>query len=334
MEFLKQRLSQRDSKRQYEAYLHQLLRDGHAAQLEVLLNEGFRRFPSAYSQACVRITEAAIQIEGWDELLADMVRFENQGHNITAVGVDVSGHHDGIEPALETSLYSDQPYPFSTSSLEAISEECLNYSSEWRGAFIECSYWLSISGFSPLLELNESHRKQNKDYYSYNPQTSKTPMPADYPGRFLVDWFIYLRVYQALTRELESKGLIRPLPVILGEHDFGPHVGVVIECKKSADHQARTQEIFDQREALKNKRIIEHTTKRIEEFRSNRDFVKKLPKVFRNDKQKKAGAYFVAMFQSDMKMSGIAIKKPLDKMSDREFEGLMDTFRAKKLKGI
>lgn len=339
MDNLRELLADRVAREKYENELHQLLRRGELAALEKVVFDGFKSNPSPFSEICSKITPDSIQLLGWDELIADIVTFEASDHprfdkeerHVTAIGFDLVARKDQalddngevyeiFEPVMQAFFYNDSAYDFSNKTIEEISTECLTEAYAWGGMLVGSSFVLEFLGFSNLIEAFEKAEQHYDGPTLYSPQ--------DYPGKFLADWFIYLRIYQALQAQLKTIGLPRKMPVIFSQIDFASHIGVVFDCDRTASHEVRTNEILRERAqtfAALSKVKLERN---IEQFHSNRDFVKSLPpRIFRNRIQKLTGKTITDGFSFAMKLNKIPLIKPLDKMSDKQFEHMISEYQ-------
>ena len=192
---------------------------------------------------------------------------------------------------------------------------------------MECTYSLQIVGFRKIIEENSNFYKRNGNQNAY--------LNNDYAGKFLSEWLIYLRLYQALKHQLEKVGLHRPMPVIFSQNEFGSHFGVVFDCRKVVDHQSRTAEILRERATARADRSKAQLAQNVELLRSNREFIKSLPKrLFRNRVQKITGESIVKSFQVTMDTHNLTIPKPLDKMTDKQFENAISIYQENWLRSL
>ncbi len=328
MEHLRQRLADRKTREAYENYLHQLLRLGEASKLDGLISQGFKLYPSEFSSICLKIMPSSIHLSGWDELIADMAHIESKDEHITAIGIDIiGGSFDSLTPELETSYYNDVTYAFSKKTFSEISSEYTTDIRPWEDGFVNCAYNLEVSGFCKIIEELSKYNLRNHDYQALY---LKGDTPDDYPGKFLAEWFIYLHFYRALKRQLELTGLPRSIPVIFGQNDFGSHVGVILEYKKTTNNENRTEEILRGRARVGVQKSKAQLEQNIEHLRLDRHCAKSLPRrLFRNKIQKKTGDYIIKSFKQTMDMHNMNIPKPLDKMTDEQFETIMFEYQKK-----
>lgn len=140
----------------------------------------------------------------------------------TAIGLDLSGHAvenltnpDG-SMSFEVAYYADQPFAFSTSSREQILAACARYPASWQGEFIAAESSLTVTGISHLMMALGPAWRQT------------TPIPtesaADRAIRVLAEWWSFVAIDRALAGEAARLSSPRPVPIVLGTHDFGPDI--------------------------------------------------------------------------------------------------------------
>lgn len=139
---------------------------------------------------------------------------------ITAIGIDISGHivenladREASMP-FEVSYYSDLPFPFSRVSRETMLAESKGYASPWQGEFESINTALKITGMSRLMWVLGP---------SWQPR-SPIRNAEDRAIRSLAEWWAVLTLTRALASEVKQLSPVRPIPVLMGTHDFGWHV--------------------------------------------------------------------------------------------------------------
>jgi hypothetical protein len=153
-------------------------------------------------------------------------------------------------------------------------------------------------------------------------------VPPDFVSYTLASWFLYLRVHQAIWLELGARGLPRQLPVVVGEHDFGPTLLAVYRSQKICDSRASTARIVAQREAEAQAFYDKITDDEVRGFRERRDGIRSWP-FFRNRKQRKLFVdYSAAHERVILEANGLSADRPTWKMSDQAFESLIARYRA------
>src|SRR4051794_34227519 len=97
------------------------------AEAELWLTDALRSLPGVVSTACLGTPAEAVVLPGWDRLDARLTRLVERGTVVAAVGLDLSNYHDAEgadwwdkEPMVEVPVYTDESFPFSTSSTAEI----------------------------------------------------------------------------------------------------------------------------------------------------------------------------------------------------------------------
>lgn len=316
---LEQILAERDTARQLEGYWEGLIRaldfDALAADLEGQIDDNPSRFDSV-SRAGLR---SAVTITGWEELAAEMASLNAKGERVTAIGIDLTGHCDGDEPGFETSFYSDRSFAFSTATRDDLLAATGDYSTVWQGDFLECEDMLLCHGLAEL-------RAAVRDYPGRYIQSG--PLPEDFAGFTVALWVLYLRVHQTIAETLAARGLPQPMPVVVGEHDFGPTChGVYIVDRVSDDAQAAARILAERAEANRL-HYDTYTEQMIVEMREKRALVRSWPWWRARGQRKNA----IEMFEAGERLifaeipSGAATG-PVWSLSDASFELLADRLR-------
>ena len=209
---LVQSLRNEGSQRQVESLLRSALREPAFGDLDALLRSWMDEHPGPLTALCRDV--GPVSITGWDALDADIAALAAKGTLCSAVGIDVTGHYEGDGPQFEVSLYSDTPFPFSTSDRRTILAACESYGTVWQGAFEDIVHALRCSGLEALHGGVADHPQRH--------WFGGSDMPDDFPDYFIGVWFLYLRINEALAAAVEEGRLPYPMPLLVSEHDFGP----------------------------------------------------------------------------------------------------------------
>ena len=204
-----QSLSNDHSRAQVEALLCGALREQSFAEMGALLDTWIDQHPGSFTALCRDTRDVAVG--GWDALKDEL---EARGPGCTAIGIDLSGYWEETGPGFEVSFYSDTPFPFSTSDRTALLAATETDAPVWQGRYEDVRPLLTCTG---LETLDAALRD-----YPYRHWNGSDEMPEDFPAYFAAVWFLYLRVNEALARSLESNSLPRSMPVVVGQHDYGP----------------------------------------------------------------------------------------------------------------
>lgn len=277
-----------------------------------MLLDRLRKIESPIAAACFALSADSIQLEGWDELNAEIEQTD-----CTALGIDLSNYNDSLtgewhqkEPCLEVGYYSDRPFPFSTFSREEILSRCADYPSPWQGSFKSIGGELRLTG---LLDLNsEILKSENRDSAAHS----------------LGEWFMHLRFHQAVARELSQRGLAKRIPVVVGAHDVGPFLESVYMVDRLADHRASTDRIRAERKAAAEARRRELLEENDALFRRMREEIRGWW-WFINPKQRQT---YIEYCEARVSLIGLdpasRFGKPFWKLSDKQFEQIVAEFRA------
>jgi hypothetical protein len=200
------------SRRSFENSIATLIRAEHHDEAEAMLSRHLEDLPSSLPAICAALPLDAVTIDGWDIFNEKIEQLSAEGQQITAVGVELSNVSDRLN--LECSYYSDQCFPFSTSSRDDILRENENYGTSWAGAFEDIDYALECRG---LDELNEAIVAHPLRLVRQAPSVDQ----SEYASVNLARWFMYVRFHQAIKRTLDSNGLARIIPMLVGQNDSG-----------------------------------------------------------------------------------------------------------------
>ena len=188
---------------------------------------------------CDDATLGSITISGWSLLEERCARIDRAGAPVTAVGIDLSCHGDErpdeqgrIEPYLETSFYSDNPFAFSTSDRATLLAALADPSESWKGCFAEIDGTIEVHGLGglnhALIDLHERCRAQ----------AGNQADPLDHDALLIGEAFQALRIHQAVRAEIERSGLPRALAIIVGSNESRPFFEAPVitapECRDAA----------------------------------------------------------------------------------------------------
>lgn len=307
-----------EGRRKFDSQMAGLIRSMSFDELEQVLLDGLRAYPSSFTAACSNTSADQVTISGWDELFADIAAAENSGKQCSAVGIDLSGHGEGDEPALEVAIYDDGSFPFSTASRSEILAKSENYGTPWQGCFVEIGESLQLHGLAQLYGAIRSY--EHRHWYQ------GATLPDNFIGFKLAEWFLYLRVNQAIYRELDRQGLPRPMPIIVGEHDFGPWYVTVYMAERRAGHEAATAQILQRRAEAAKADYDSITDQWIAELVETRSILKHW--WWWKNPTKRRNAMGLAEGHEKLLLSGMPVPpaKPTWRMSGKEFVEFVEQF--------
>jgi hypothetical protein len=229
------------------------------AGAEEVLLDALRDYPSPFSDICQTIPQEAVSILGWDELYAQIETLARDGRSCTAIGIDLSGHADRqvqpdttLEPGFECSYYDDSIFGFSTASREEILSQCESGTMAWTGSFLHIDHALTCDGLGKLYSSLAGYQHRYWRPPVAAAYSTATDVPQDFVAFTLGSWFLYLRVHKAICSDLQIRGLPHRMPVVVGQHDFGPRLDSVYMPKTIADDgeaSRRASRILAERQA-------------------------------------------------------------------------------------
>jgi hypothetical protein len=300
------------------------------AAAEHALESAMEEHPSSFSEICRATPQTAVSICGWDELYAQIESPSRKNHRCSAIEIDLSGHGNHeiaqglIEPGFECSYFDDSMYPFSMAEHHEMLSRCKTGCVPWQGGFFDIDYALTCEGLGRLYAaiLDYPHRH-------WRPRVAPGgSVPPDFVYYTLACWFLYLRVHQAICLKLRTRGLPQQIPVVVGQHDFGPDLLAVYGSEKVYDSRVATARIVAQGEAEAQAFYDKITEDEIRGFRERRDGIRSWP-FFWNRKQRKLFVeYSMAHEKLILGANGLSADRPTWKMSDQAFEALVARYRA------
>ncbi len=309
--------------RQLANLISELLRALDFDQAERILANALSRTPSKLTDACLQLRLDTIAFSGWDRIFAEFVKLQRKGKNITAIGVDISGHDgDGDDPALELSFYDDSEFPFSVSTREEILAACPAYSPPWTGCFIDLTGDLQIAGLSKLHLLLRGYPNRYQI-----PSGPVAKLSNDDRAFKLAEWWMYLRFHQALYRDINDAGLPKGMPVVLCEHDYGPWFGNVLIIQKMGKDSSLANEIINADTARYKAEYAKITSEAVHDFREHRSFALSMRAANSIGKMGPLLELNEARDALRFSISDINIEIPTWQLNDAEFEDLLDRYQ-------
>ena len=251
---------------------------------EHVLQDALRAYPSSFADICQATSQEAISISGWDELYAQIEALARNGSHCTAIEIDLSGHADrevepggALEPGFECSYYDDLTFSFSTASREDILAQCETGTMTWTGCFVDINNALTCDGLGKLYAslVNYQHRYWRPPIAERG--TAADELPQDFVAFTLARWFLYLRVHKAIWSDLRTRGLPRRMPVVVGQHDFGPSLCSVYLPETICDSGETSNRILAQGQAEGSANFQSDINKAIAELRELYRLVRMFP---------------------------------------------------------
>ncbi|MBX9860191.1 MAG: hypothetical protein K2Y20_11445 [Sphingomonas sp.] len=316
---LAEQLASAEGQRGFARHMAGLIRSMEFESAAALIKDGLAKHPSSFSFACRNLPPEQVRISGWDELFADIAKVEARGKICTAIGINLSGHHEGDEPYFEVALYDDSSFPFATATRDDILAQCEDYGVPWQGRFIDGNTALRCHGLASVFAALTG--------YEHHDAQPDPGMPAPFIGFKLAQWFVYLRVAQALKQELASRGLPRRMPVLLGEHDFGDWFATAYMSARIADTSAVVDQVAQRRLAESRARFDATVEEQVDMYRSARETINSFGRFFLSEMEKSHIDFCDTIQTNELKRLGLQLDRPSWKLSDREFERFLDRYR-------
>jgi hypothetical protein len=274
-------------------------------------------------KACRRIANSYVAIDGWDEVWADMANPRRDGGHITAFGIDLSGYGDGPEPVLECAMYGDDAFDFKAATRESLIAAMdggpawnRRHTPPWTGNFIDSSARLQVRGLSGVVRA-----------LAHCPQSG--PGAA---GSALAKWYIVLRVHHAIARDLKKRGMPRAMPILIGDHGFGPGLQSVYMAQTGASRDKAVAAILQTRARRSAKAFDRQTDEMLSEFRFRRKSVRNWPAGLNPDKRR----MFVDLAEMRERLALSALHLPPHapgwELDDAAFKALLEDIRAARLR--
>lgn len=213
--------------------LEQALRLGQADEVERRLTTTLAGLDHPVSGLCAATTLATVRLTGWSELNDRIAQADAHGKRYSAIGLDLSVHGDAIpgpegghEPMVETNYYTDSAFSFSSASRDALMAGYGADSTKWQGLFDDLDGTVQTIGLGLLNEAIERLRQPEGDPGEVSAE--------DQDARLLGACFLALRFFQAVRRDAQSPGLMRPMPILVGSNEFFPFFDSPVMVEKSA----------------------------------------------------------------------------------------------------
>lgn len=262
-----------------------------------------------------------VTIDGWDELYADMTATEGKGHRITATGIDASGHAETDEVGFEVSFYDDHTFPFSATSRDDIAAACTRYGAPWMGCFLDIAMPLRTRGLAPLKHWLAAYPGK------HHRPGANVAAPEHFEAYHYGVWLLYVAIHASLAHELATRGLPHPMPVIVGEHDFGPYLAAVYAVDTTCDHQATTERILAARRQQALAAFDSSTDQMVSELRAARDAIRGWQWWHNPGKRRTYIDLRRNVETLLLRRFDIALKRPTWELSDADFQAVVTRLR-------
>lgn len=186
----------------------------------------------------LKLTCADVILSGWSDLHTAMDAVDAEGEEVCAISFDLSlpltegwwaddDGHPMAEPRIESRFYTDEAFPFSTSSHADIVAAYEGESAPWHGKHFEDadSEALTVSGLADvngaLVDLGESI------------QSGKAKDEDSLVSHVMGGCLIAVLVHQAVREAALRGGLPRPMAILVGRGDAFPQFDAPVIAARS-----------------------------------------------------------------------------------------------------
>ena len=219
--------------------MRSLLSAGRTAEADARLASDLTGFDGKLARLCKGSPASAIVLEGWDDLLPILAEWE--GPAITAITLGLTNPPDLVfeagqthDPDLLLGLYSDEAFPFSSTSNADLLGECAKDLPSWVGAEEDVEFYCTLSGVPELNTtlINWKHRRFLRD----GRDGVEGRAPGGYVEFVLASWFLATRFLQAVEHAISSHGLPEGSRLIAGTVDVNAEFVAILgaECPSMA----------------------------------------------------------------------------------------------------
>jgi len=219
--------------------MRSLLSAGRTAEADARLASDLAGFDGKLARLCKGSPASEIVLEGWDDLLPILAEWE--GPAITAITLGLTNPPDLVfeagqthDPDLLLGLYSDEAFPFSSTSNEDLLGECAKDLPGWVGAEEDVEFYCTLSGVAELNTtlINWKHRRFLRD----GRDGVEGRAPGGYVEFVLASWFLATRFLQAVEHAISSHGLPEGSRLIAGTVDVNAEFVAILgaECPSMA----------------------------------------------------------------------------------------------------
>ena len=189
-----------------------------------MVTDALAPFEGRIAQLAKMASADDVWLEGWEDLMPILA--EHEGPAITAITVGLTNEPDLVfdggdehEPTLVIALYSDDSFPFSNASRDALLAECLSDDPAFAGEEEDVEFYAMLSG---LAALNSALIQSKHRYYLRDGRDGiEGRAPGGYCEYVLGTWVRALRFLQALERAADDHGLPDGARLVAGT--FGLH---------------------------------------------------------------------------------------------------------------
>lgn len=278
--------------RTFEDQLRGLICVGEFNAADQIIGEKLTRYPSEFTSLYEAIPPEVLGLIGWPELQADLLDADQiiekrDGDRCEVIALDVvnSNHHDRL--FLQSGFYAwppgvaldAPPAAFLRSPEDSLDKHNWRHRPARQGK-------LEVEGLDELV------KAQRKSPFSASSSFYGERAPNEYVGTILANWFILLRINQAVSRNLATLGLPRAVPVLCGVDktawpmesntiDYGPSIECVYVANEWQDGDSAVADIRAERQARSKAEFEAETDSLIAEIVEKRSILRHWPRWWR-----------------------------------------------------
>jgi hypothetical protein len=275
---------------------------------------------SPFAGPAKRVANTFIGVDGWEAAAADIAKLAAKGKTVTAIGLDLTGHNEGPDPALEFALYDDHAFRFS-GSLQEARDKAATYGAPWLGCFSGTGDYFTIRN---IRELYAAIQKSPDRYLDYG--QIKDPSKAQ-RGLLAAIWYLYFRIHHAIIRDISKGALPVAIKVVVGQHDFGPWFADVYAAEGSARAARAGERVAADRQKAHARAYDRQTDEIIADFKRWRADLRGWKVGHNEDKRLTYAEYLKARSLMTLTAIGLPEAPPVWEMDDRAFRMLLDNVK-------
>jgi hypothetical protein len=246
--------------RAYVAEIAALITDVRLEDASAKLLGDLDQLNSRLAGLCKGVRPQDVVITGWEDAIDTLSQYE--GEPITAIAISMYNElesamdvQEAYEPVIDLSFFTDEAFPFSTSSRDQIQAENTSVFTPWQPHAEDIEAYLEIEGLADLNQalFNHKHRvfqrvaggapmAYRRDELGNLIQDVVVEATGDAPDEYIAFVLAGLlrttRFAQAVQRMIEELGVPGGAPVILATHNMRPFAGTVLYAEKRVELSA------------------------------------------------------------------------------------------------
>jgi hypothetical protein len=217
--------------------IRSLLSAGRVAEADSRLTSDLAAFDGKLARLCKATAASDVILEGWEDLLPILAEWE--GPAITAITLGLTNPPDLVfeagqthDPDLLLGLYSDEAFPFGSTSNAELLAECAKDLPGWVGAEEDVEFYCTLTGLAELNTalINWKHRRFLRD----GRDGVEGRAPGGYVEFALASWFVATRFLHATERAIAEYGLPEGCRLIAGTVEVNADFVAVVGTEQSS----------------------------------------------------------------------------------------------------